>query len=255
MGNIKCKVHGCQNTDYTEDNGRYRCLVKGYCAKHYMKYKKYGNPTYVYKKTKFTRCKIRGCKNLNIGDKGKYSFTHGYCSKHLYRFQKYGDPNITSTIVGEHRTKNPLYKIYYCMKARCYNENIRSYKDYGGRGIRVCRRWMGLNGFSNFEKDMGNRPSRRHSLDRIRVNGNYTPKNCRWATSHQQASNKRNNNKVVGVRPNKSKFYATLTVDGVVHSSPSMSFEDAVSYRKQLEQKYLNDIFIIKNYKEYIVVP
>lgn len=83
---------------------------------------------------------------------------------------------------------------YYCwaaMKSRCYNDKNASYKDYGGRGIVVCGRW--LNSFENFVNDMGRRPSLDHSIDRIDNNGNYTPKNCKWSTSSEQSNNTRRN--------------------------------------------------------------
>ena len=79
------------------------------------------------------------------------------------------------------------------MKARCYNPNTSDYKNWGGRGITVCDRW--INNYEAFEKDMGVRPSFNHSIDRIDVNGNYEPSNCRWATAKQQANNKRNKKK------------------------------------------------------------
>jgi hypothetical protein len=75
------------------------------------------------------------------------------------------------------------------MNSRCYNSNVPKYSDYGGRGIRVCRRWQ--NSYANFLADMGRRPSPEHSLDRINVNGDYERSNCRWATDLEQANNRR----------------------------------------------------------------
>jgi len=85
---------------------------------------------------------------------------------------------------------SPAYKTWAGMIQRCTNKNQRSYKDYGGRGITVCERWLK---FKNFYADMGERPSKEHSIDRIDVNGNYEPGNCRWATQAEQHANKTNN--------------------------------------------------------------
>ena len=88
-------------------------------------------------------------------------------------------------------THTPEYTAWCDMKTRCYNPNSNRYKQYGGRGIKVCDRW--LHSFENFFKDMGARPSNEYSLDRIDVDGNYEPNNCRWATEQQQANNKTTN--------------------------------------------------------------
>ncbi len=96
-------------------------------------------------------------------------------------------------IHGHTRTKkhSTEYMCWGTMKKRCVNPNTKRYSDYGGRGIKVCDRW--LNSFQNFFDDMGRRPSPNHSLDRINNDGDYEPTNCAWRTRHEQGSNKRNN--------------------------------------------------------------
>jgi hypothetical protein len=82
------------------------------------------------------------------------------------------------------------------MRQRCLNPKHPRWPDWGGRGIKVCDRW---NSFENFLADMGPRPPM-HSLDRINNDGDYTPKNCRWATANVQNNNRRNSiAKVLGV--------------------------------------------------------
>lgn len=77
------------------------------------------------------------------------------------------------------------------MKQRTSNPNTPNYKNYGARGITVCKRW--LDSFSDFLADMGPKPSRRHTIERNETDGNYEPDNCYWALPIVQSNNKRNN--------------------------------------------------------------
>lgn len=84
----------------------------------------------------------------------------------------------------------PEYHIWCAMNRRCTNPNAPDYDRYGGRGITVCKQWKS---FAQFLADMGRRPSKKHSLDRIDNDQDYNPENCRWALSTTQQNNKQNN--------------------------------------------------------------
>lgn len=91
-------------------------------------------------------------------------------------------------------SRSKEYDAWMSMKQRCSNPHTIGYQYYGERGIVVCSEW--INDFGQFLKDMGPRPSPNHSIDRINVNGNYEPSNCRWATQIEQHSNTRRNVKL-----------------------------------------------------------
>lgn len=96
--------------------------------------------------------------------------------------------------------RSPTYISWANMRARCNNPNHHRYKSYGGRGIKVCKRW---NDFKKFFIDMGPRPEGM-TLDRMDVNKNYCKANCRWATDAEQRANKRVSSKTVSKRCNAS---------------------------------------------------
>ncbi len=82
------------------------------------------------------------------------------------------------------------YRSWQMMMSRCYNRNFPDYDLYGGRGIVVCDSWKD---FRNFYSDMGGKPEGKTSIDRVDVNGNYEPSNCRWASQIEQCNNVRKN--------------------------------------------------------------
>lgn len=98
------------------------------------------------------------------------------------RFKKHGMVNT------------PEYTSWQLMKDRCYNPSNKTFKYYGGAGVKVCKRWR--NSFQNFLFDMGMKPSLSHSIDRINGAKIYSVKNCRWASKTEQARNRGNTLKV-----------------------------------------------------------
>lgn len=193
--------------------------------------------------SKIKSCKIEGCVKEGHIQNGKEKYIKGYCNSHYLKFRKYGDPLVEKSRRGESRVKNELLNTYSKIKDRCYNEKCMSFKYYGSRGIKMCDRWLGVDGFLNFCNDMGLRTSKKHSIDRIDNNGNYEPNNCRWATNHQQSANTRRNNKVVGVCFSKTRNFwiSYLKVNGKSYRRNFILYKDAVNYRKELELKYLKN--------------
>lgn len=100
---------------------------------------------------------------------------------------------VTSFINRTHHMKGTrLYHCWDSMKQRCYNKNSSAYKYYGQRGISVCKEWKDR--FESFmEWSLKNGYKDNLSIDRINVNGNYCPENCKWSTAKEQVRNRRNN--------------------------------------------------------------
>lgn len=124
---------------------------------------------------------------------------------------------------AEARTRSSLYSTWSGMIARCTKKNNNAYKNYGGRGIVVCDEWTGKEGFDRFEKwsyEHGYKPEAGLSLDRIDVNGNYEPSNCRYANIYIQAVNK---------RPSKRRSEKLYSINGVLKTKKQWCKEYNIS--------------------------
>lgn len=169
--------------------------------------------------------------------------TKKLCSKHYARLLRNGSPTRVRKYHQHGLKGTPEHNSWAGMKDRCRNLNNQQYKDYGGRGIKVCDRWLGPEGFMNFLEDMGNKPTKYHSLDRIDVNGDYCPENCRWATRWEQNSNRRRQNKTTGVagvtKTSERCWIAELIIDGVPIRAYARTLEDAKKWRDILKEKLL----------------
>lgn len=123
---------------------------------------------------------------------------------------------------GESRTK--LYSVYHNMKDRCYNKNCHAYKDYGERGVSICKEW--LDDFINFKNWAYNNGYKEGlSIDRINVDGNYEPNNCRWITLSQNVAyaNKTNNRR----RADGGRYY------GISPNGEYYEFDNASEFARQ----------------------
>lgn len=141
------------------------------------------------------------------------------------------------------RSKSPEYQTWSAMLRRCNNPSDQAYPNYGGRGIIVCKEWE--SSFDQFIRDMGERTSPEHSLDRIDNNGNYEPDNCRWTNNNIQSRNtrtfKNNTSGIKGIHQVKStgKWNVRINANKKRHNlGYFINKIDAINARRAAENKY-----------------
>lgn len=171
------------------------------------------------------RCSVDMCENN--------AFCKGLCKAHYEQKRQHGmiiGPVTKNLVARGGVTKdNPCeYRAWNLMKRRCMNKNSKDFVYYGGRGVKVCDRW--INSFANFLQDMGKKPIG-CSLDRINPNEGYSPENCRWATDRQQQRNRRNNRPEPCIYPLKGRYYVVVEKHGAIKRKSCTTMEEAIVAR------------------------
>lgn len=142
-------------------------------------------------------------------------------------------------------SKHPLYQVWKDMHQRCYNKKCKSYSDWGGRGIKVCKRWhrRNENGIQNFIADMYPRYRPGLSIDRIDNDGSYNRKNCKWSCASTQQANKRK-------RSNLTSIYFGVSMS---KSGKWVVFVKPIHGRHKYVGRFSNEEEAARAYDNYIV--
>lgn len=188
---VRNKGNGCQRCSHRVDTND----IVGKTFNAWKVLKRLEKVQDAHKQKYLCECNLCG----NVFESFRYDITddsHKYCGKcfrdHIYEYKK----NCNG------RTKTRIYRLWQSMKARCYYEKDLSYHNYGGRGIKVCDEWLGKYGFENFKnwafsngykEEVLPNGKNKWTLDRIDVNLNYSPDNCRFITIQDQMNNTRKN--------------------------------------------------------------
>lgn len=178
-------------------------------------------------------CKVNDCTNVHYG--------LGFCNKHWRRFRTKGDTEgyLHGARYEHGKTGTSEYYSWGNMLKRVLSPNNPAYKWYGARGITVCERWRK---FENFYADMGDKPTPKHSIERVNNNGDYEPSNCVWATKETQARNKRSprNNTLgyKGVSYRRGSYWARLIIGDRTYTRAAKSLDGAIQKRRELEKEF-----------------
>lgn len=200
----------------------------GMCNRHYRRYKR---------ETSTKVCSIKHCH--------KKAVTRGMCNSHYRSYMLYGTPHkrLRLPYDGLRKAHYYEYHTYHQMKHRCSEKAVpKDKRVYYDKGIGVCQRWLGTDGFKHFYDDMGECP-KGYSLDRIDPTKGYSPENCRWASTIVQARNKRPVKKKysqhigIGKHPPTGLWKYSMQKNGKRYGGYEKTEEEAIRKWESLNQK------------------